>query len=71
MRFTSEGEATRIDYDYSVQISGKVAAVGGRMLDGATKVLIGQFFHRLTAELGEDDRPKPSWWRRILQALGF
>lgn len=71
VRFTSEGEATRIDYDYSVQISGKVAAVGGRMLDGATKVLIGQFFHRLTAELGEDDRPKPSWWRHILQALGF
>ena len=41
------------------------------MLDGATKVLIGQFFHRLTAELGAGGAPKLGWWRRLLKALGF
>ncbi|MCC6887653.1 MAG: molybdopterin-dependent oxidoreductase [Hyphomicrobiales bacterium] len=71
VRFSPEGHGTRIDYDYAVEISGKVAAVGARMLDGATKVLIGQFFHRLTAELGAGESPKSSWWRRILKALGF
>jgi 2-furoyl-CoA dehydrogenase large subunit len=71
VRLTSEGEGTRIDYDYTVEVSGKVAAVGGRMLDGATKVVIAQFFQRLTAELGEDGAPRLSWWRRLLKALGF
>jgi 2-furoyl-CoA dehydrogenase large subunit len=71
VRFSPDGQGTRIDYDYAVEISGKVAAVGGRMLDGATKVLIGQFFHRLTAELGAGGAPKLGWWRRLLKALGF
>ena len=71
VRFSAEGDGTRISYDYAVEISGKVAAVGARMLDGATKVLIEQFFHRLTAELSAGGRPRPSWWRRILRALGF
>jgi 2-furoyl-CoA dehydrogenase large subunit len=71
VRFSPDGEGTRIDYDYAVEISGKVAAIGSRMLDGATKVLIGQFFHRLTAELGVGDGPRLSWWRRVLKALGF
>jgi 2-furoyl-CoA dehydrogenase large subunit len=71
VRFSPEGNGTRIDYDYAVEISGKVAAIGSRMLDGATKVLIDQFFHRLTAELGGETREKLSWWRRLLRSLGF
>jgi 2-furoyl-CoA dehydrogenase large subunit len=42
-----EGGGTRLRYDYQVEISGKVAAVGGRMLDGAARVLMNQFFQRL------------------------
>ena len=33
--------------DYEAEIGGKVASVGGRLLDGAAKVVIGQFFAAL------------------------
>ena len=73
VRFSPAGEGTKIDYDYTVEISGTVAAVGGRMLDGATKVLIRQFFQRLVAEMqgGPGAGPALPWWRRLLRALGF
>ena len=75
VRLAPQGAGTLIDYEYSAEISGKAAAVGGRMLDGATKVLINQFFQRLVAEMTGGAAPagqaKPSWWRRLLNALGF
>jgi 2-furoyl-CoA dehydrogenase large subunit len=71
VQLSAEGGHTRIDYEYDVEISGKVSAIGSRMLDGATKVLIDQFFKRLTAELSPAEEKTPSLWRRILNALGF
>jgi 2-furoyl-CoA dehydrogenase large subunit len=75
VRLTPQDGGTRIDYDYAVEISGKVAAVGGRMLDGATRILINQFFQRLVAEMSNAGAPgvqaAPSWWRRLRKALGF
>jgi 2-furoyl-CoA dehydrogenase large subunit len=75
VRLTPQDAGTRIDYDYAAEISGKAAAIGGRMLDGATRVLINQFFQRLVAEMTRGaaplDQAAPSWWRRILNALGF
>ena len=52
LKLAPEGDSTRIDYDYEVAVSGKAAAVGGRMLDGAAQFVIGQFFARLGAKLG-------------------
>ena len=75
MRLVPQGAVTQIDYDYVVEISGKAAAVGGRMLDGATKVLIGQFFQRLFAEIAPEAAPRPgparTWWQRLLKFLGL
>ncbi len=73
VRLSPVGEGTLLDYDYTVEISGTVAAVGGRMLDGATKVLIKQFFQRLVAHMqgGSSARSMLPWWRRLLRALGF
>ena len=75
MQLTPQGAATQIDYDYVVEISGKAAAAGGRMLDGATKVLIGQFFQRLFTEMAPEAAPRPgtarAWWRRLLKFLGL
>jgi len=73
VRLSPVGEGTLLDYDYTVEISGTVAAVGGRMLDGATKVLIRQFFQRLVAHMqgGSSARSMLPWWRRLLRALGF
>ena len=44
---TPEGLGTRLSYRYGVDLSGKVAAVGGRMLGGAARLLIDEFFKRL------------------------
>ncbi|MCS4505593.1 molybdopterin-dependent oxidoreductase [Arhodomonas aquaeolei] len=57
---------TRLDYDYEAAVGGKVAAVGARMLQGAARVIIGQIFTRLAAELGGG---QPSWWRRLADRL--
>ena len=51
LRLSPSPAGTRIDYDYAVAIGGKVAAVGGRLLDGATAVIIRQFFERLGRRL--------------------
>jgi len=60
---------TRVAYDYEIEITGTVAAVGGRMLDGAARVLVGQFFERLTRQIGGAPAGEP-WWRRLLRRLG-
>lgn len=72
---SEEGEGTRIRYDYSIEISGKVAAIGGRMLEGAAKMVVGQFFSRLAAQVGGEAVPAEGypwpWWKRALMALGI
>ncbi|HRF08254.1 MAG TPA: molybdopterin-dependent oxidoreductase [Xanthobacteraceae bacterium] len=47
---------TRLTYRYEAQIGGKVAAVGGRLLDAAARVVIRQFFEAL-ARRGGGARP--------------
>ena len=44
MTLEADEGGTRVGYTYEVEVTGKVAAVGGRMLEGATRILIGQFF---------------------------
>ncbi|HAP46946.1 MAG TPA: carbon monoxide dehydrogenase, partial [Afipia sp.] len=41
---------TTMHYVYHAAIGGKVASIGGRLLDGATKVIIGQFFSALARQ---------------------
>jgi 2-furoyl-CoA dehydrogenase large subunit len=70
---TASDEDTRIDYDYEVVVTGKVVAIGGRMLDGASRVLVDQFFRRLIAQIeGRDDAGNSagSWLSRLLKILG-
>lgn len=45
---TPDGKGgTVIGYAYEAAVGGKVAAIGGRLLDGAAKAIIGQFFAAL------------------------
>ena len=51
---------TEIAYTYDVKLTGKVAAVGGRMLDGAARSVIQRFFANLIATISpapSDDDP--------------
>jgi 2-furoyl-CoA dehydrogenase large subunit len=71
IRLDTEGEGTNVHYTYSVRLSGKIATIGGRMLDGAARVLIGAFFDALARQAG--GQAQPGWlaqmWRN-LQRMG-
>jgi 2-furoyl-CoA dehydrogenase large subunit len=43
---------TSVGYVYEAEIGGKVASIGGRLLDGAARVVIGQFFASLARQAG-------------------
>ena len=70
VRLEATEGGTGVSYDYTVEISGKVAAVGGRLLEGASRVVVGQFFERLVAQVGGAP-PRVPWWRKLLRALGI
>lgn len=63
---------TRLHYDYGVSVSGKVAAVGSRMLEGAAKLVLRQLFEQLGRQVGgQVGAPAPrSWWRRLWALFG-
>lgn len=50
VRFTPVAEGTRVDYRYAVLITGRVATLGGRLVDGLARSLIDRFFHLLSAD---------------------
>ncbi|MED5396226.1 MAG: molybdopterin cofactor-binding domain-containing protein [Pseudomonadota bacterium] len=60
---------TQVTYRYEMQIAGKVAAVGGRMLDGAARALIEQFLNALVRQTGGESTV--SLWTRIKRILGL
>ena len=62
------GGRTIIAYRYEAAIGGKVASIGGRLLDGAARVIIRQFFAALAAQAaGMEQRPSGlrMWLRRL------
>ena len=69
-----DGAGTVVEYRYTMLISGKVAAVGARMIEGASRALIGQFFKRLVRQTqtdeADEDRPV-GLFARLLQMLGL
>lgn len=71
VRLESIAGGTRLSYDYAVSVSGKVAAVGGRMLQGAAKIILRQMFERLGRQAAGEVAALPlSLWRRLLRFLG-
>lgn len=61
---------TEIHYRYEVVIGGKVASIGGRLLDGAAKVVIGQLFDGLAAKAGGGKGGIAGWFKRVLRRFG-
>ncbi len=65
-------DGTLLRYRYEIRLAGKVAAVGGRMLNGAARTLFAQFFKALGRKAAGDTPPidpppsaKKSWRQRI------
>jgi 2-furoyl-CoA dehydrogenase large subunit len=65
---------TILNYTYDAGIGGKVASIAGRLLDGAAKAIIGQFFSALARKSAGGSQPAAnalsSWLRRILALFG-
>ena len=64
-------QGTLMKYQYEAEVQGKVAAVGGRMLEGAARMVLGQLFEQLGRQAsGQDARDESvSIWRRVLRLL--
>jgi 2-furoyl-CoA dehydrogenase large subunit len=71
LRPASNG-GTVIHYAYEAGIGGKVASIGGRLLDGAARVIIGQFFAALARQAGggASGSRRPSLLVRFRQWFG-
>lgn len=61
---------TVMHYVYEAAIGGKVASIGGRLLDGATKVIIGQFFAALARQAGGPSEGGFSLLARLRRLFG-
>jgi len=47
-----DDNATVLTYDYQAQVSGKLAAIGSRLLEGAIRLVLDQLFRALAKEAG-------------------
>ena len=63
------GAGTQLTYEYEAEVSGKVAAVGGRMLEGAAKIVLRQLFEQLGRQAGGPAAAPESGWRKLLRWL--
>jgi 2-furoyl-CoA dehydrogenase large subunit len=68
----AENGGTTIRYVYEAAIGGKVASIGGRLLDGAARVIIGQFFAALARKAGGDTtaQSRPRLLARVRRLFG-
>jgi 2-furoyl-CoA dehydrogenase large subunit len=57
LRLVAEADGTRLVYSYEGEIGGKAAAIGGRLLDAAARLLVGRFFEALGREAGGEPPP--------------
>jgi len=48
MQLSDVDGGTKVSYDADVQVGGLIASVGQRMLGGVTKMMLDQFFTRMT-----------------------
>jgi 2-furoyl-CoA dehydrogenase large subunit len=56
------GEKTQLSYDYQAKVSGKLAAVGSRLVEGSIRIVLDQLFKSLAKEAGEK---KASWLTKM------
>jgi len=69
-QLTPEHAGTVVRYEYDAAIGGKVASIGGRLLDGAARIIIGQFFAGLARQAGGASAARPSPLRKFSSLFG-
>lgn len=71
VKLTEAGEGTDLAYTAKAEVGGKLASLGGRLIQATSKKLADEFFGNFARELnGEDASPEPekkqSRWKRWL-----
>ena len=62
---------TVLKYDYQAQVSGKLAAIGSRLLEGAIRLVLDQLFRALAKEAGAKEESKIKFlMNRLFVMLG-
>ncbi|HXW54148.1 MAG TPA: carbon monoxide dehydrogenase subunit G [Candidatus Cybelea sp.] len=56
---STEVEGTEVSYDGEVEVGGTLAAVGQRLVDGASKMMIKRFFEKLSQNVRESRASLP------------
>jgi carbon monoxide dehydrogenase subunit G len=51
LELSEEANGTKVAYQGDVQVGGPIASVGQRLLEGATKMMVGQFFNAVNTHL--------------------
>ncbi len=62
LELAEDPQGTKVTYEGDVQVGGPIASVGQRLLDGAAKMIVGQFFTAVNAQVTamSDASPAPS-----------
>jgi carbon monoxide dehydrogenase subunit G len=78
VRLADEGSGTLMAYDVKADVGGKLAQLGGRLIDSTAKKLADQFFEKFTTVVGgppaaeteatssEGGAKKPGWFARVV-----
>lgn len=59
VNLTEEEGGTRLAYSVQANVGGKLAQLGGRLIDGTAKKMADEFFGTFCAILSPDDEPEP------------
>lgn len=60
LELSEDPQGTTVAYQGDVQVGGPIASVGQRLLDGAAKMMVGQFFTAVNTQLAALSSPLPS-----------
>jgi hypothetical protein len=72
VRLSEAGGATLMRYEVKADVGGKIAQLGGRLIDSTAKKLADEFFQRFTTIVGGGGAPpaKKSWFSRLKRWFG-
>jgi carbon monoxide dehydrogenase subunit G len=57
LELADDPQGTKVAYEGDIQVGGPIASVGQRLLDGAAKMMVGQFFTAVNAQLAARSAP--------------
>jgi carbon monoxide dehydrogenase subunit G len=57
LELSEDPQGTKVAYEGDVQVGGPIASVGQRLLDGASKMMVGQFFTAANKQLAAMSSP--------------